>query len=53
MGARLPVVQGTSFAFLPVMIPLAGKGVDAIAVLMGGIIVGGVSTPVSHRLLAG
>ena len=43
VGARLPVVQGTSFAFLPVMIPLvAGKGVDAIAVLMGGIIVGGV-----------
>ena len=42
VGARLPVVQGTSFAFLPVMIPLvAGKGVDAIAVLMGGIIVGG------------
>ena len=43
VGARLPVVQGTSFAFLPVMIPLvADKGVDAIAVLMGGIIVGGV-----------
>ena len=43
VGARSPVVQGTSFAFLPVMIPLvAGKGVDAIAVLMGGIIVGGV-----------
>ena len=42
IGARLPIVQGTSFAFLPVMIPLvAGKGVDAIAVLMGGIIVGG------------
>lgn len=42
IGARLPVVQGTSFAFLPVMIPLvAGKGVDAIAILMGGIIVGG------------
>lgn len=42
VGARLPVVQGTSFAFLPVMIPLvAGKGVDAMAVLMGGIIVGG------------
>lgn len=42
VGARLPIVQGTSFAFLPVMIPLvAGKGVDAIAVLMGGIMVGG------------
>ena len=43
VGARLPIVQGTSFAFLPIMIPLvAGKGVDAIAVLMGGIMVGGV-----------
>ncbi|MBD3679695.1 MAG: purine permease [Rhodobacteraceae bacterium] len=43
VGARLPVVQGTSFAFIPIMIPLvAGKGVDAMAVLMGGVLVGGV-----------
>jgi xanthine permease len=42
VGARLPIVQGTSFAFIPIMIPLvAGQGVDAIAVLMGGILVGG------------
>lgn len=42
VGARLPIVQGTSFAFIPVMIPLvAGKGVDAMAVIMGGIVVGG------------
>jgi NCS2 family nucleobase:cation symporter-2 len=42
VGARLPIVQGTSFAFIPIMVPLvAGKGVDAIAVLMGGILVGG------------
>jgi len=42
VGARLPIVQGTSFAFIPIMIPLVvGKGVDAIAILMGGIIVGG------------
>ncbi|SDU38472.1 uracil-xanthine permease family protein [Stappia sp. ES.058] len=42
VGARLPVVQGTSFAFLPIMIPLvAGKGVDAMAALMGGVIIGG------------
>jgi xanthine permease len=42
VGARLPIVQGTSFAFIPIMIPLvAGKGVDAIAVLMGGVFVGG------------
>ncbi|EFO33483.1 putative purine permease [Roseibium sp. TrichSKD4] len=42
VGARLPIVQGTSFAFIPIMIPLvAGKGVDAMAVLMGGVLVGG------------
>ncbi len=42
VGARLPIVQGTSFAFIPIMIPLVvGKGVDAIAILMGGIIIGG------------
>ena len=42
VGARLPIVQGTSFAFIPIMVPLvAGQGVDAIAVLMGGILVGG------------
>ena len=42
IGAKLPIVQGTSFAFIPIMIPLvASKGVDAIAVLMGGVIVGG------------
>ncbi|MGI9502888.1 MAG: uracil-xanthine permease family protein, partial [Geminicoccaceae bacterium] len=34
---------GTSFAFLPIMIPLvAGKGVDALAVVFGGVIIGGV-----------
>ena len=42
VGARLPVVQETSFAFLPIIIPLvAGKGVDTIAILMGGIVIGG------------
>ncbi|MCP1170435.1 uracil-xanthine permease family protein [Limimaricola litoreus] len=42
VGAALPIVQGTSFAFLPVMIPLvAGKGIDGLAALYGGIIVGG------------
>jgi len=42
VGARLPIVQGTSFAFLPVMIPLvAGKGVDGMAALMGGVVIGG------------
>jgi xanthine permease len=43
VGARLPIVQGTSFAFLPIMIPLvAGKGVDGMAALFGGVIIGGI-----------
>lgn len=43
IGAKLPIVQGTSFAFLPIMIPLvAGKGVDAMAALMGGVVIGGI-----------
>ncbi len=34
VGAALPIVQSTSFAFLPVMIPLVvGKGVDGLAAL--------------------
>ncbi|MGV6849229.1 MAG: uracil-xanthine permease family protein [Marinibacterium sp.] len=42
IGAALPIVQGTSFAFLPVMIPLvAGKGVDGLAALFGGVVIGG------------
>ncbi|TMM52338.1 uracil-xanthine permease family protein [Sulfitobacter sabulilitoris] len=42
VGAGLPIVQGTSFAFLPIMIPLvAGKGVDALAALFGGVVIGG------------
>ena len=42
VGARLPIVQGTSFAFIPIMIPLvAGKGVDAMAAVTGGVLVGG------------
>ncbi|MGI9373528.1 MAG: uracil-xanthine permease family protein [Hyphomicrobiales bacterium] len=42
VGARLPVVQGTSFAFLPIMIPLvAGKGVEALPALFCGVLVGG------------
>ncbi|MBT8474415.1 MAG: purine permease, partial [Alphaproteobacteria bacterium] len=42
MGARLPIVQGTSFAFIPIMIPLvAGKGVEALPALFGGVLIGG------------
>lgn len=40
IGARLPIVQGTSFAFIPVMIPIAK--VYGMAALMGGIVIGGV-----------
>lgn len=39
VGARLPIMQGTSFAFIPVMIPIvktAGMGA-----LFGGIVIGG------------
>lgn len=43
VGARLPIVQGTSFAFLPVMIPaVAGQGVAGMAGLMTGVVIGGV-----------
>ena len=43
VGAALPIVQGTSFAFLPIMIPLvAGKGVDGLATLFGGVLIGGI-----------
>ncbi len=43
IGAALPIVQGTSFAFIPIMIPLvAGKGVDGLAALYGGIVIGGI-----------
>lgn len=42
VGARLPIVQGTSFAFIPIMIPLvAGKGVDAMAAITCGVLAGG------------
>lgn len=40
VGARLPVVQGTSFAFIPIMIPIASE--FGMASLMGGIVIGGV-----------
>ncbi len=43
VGARLPIVQGTSFAFLPIKIPaVAGQGVAGMAGLMTGIVIGGI-----------
>ncbi|WCP15896.1 Uric acid transporter UacT [Sphingobium sp. AntQ-1] len=42
VGARLPLVQGTSFAFLPVIIPIcAGRGVEAMAELTAAALCGG------------
>ena len=41
-GARLPIVQGTSFAFLPLMIPIvAGRGPAAMAALTTAALCGG------------
>ena len=43
VGARLPLVQGTSFAFLPVMIPIvAGRGPAAMAELTTAALCAGV-----------
>ncbi len=43
VGARLPIVQGTSFAFLPVMIPaVAGLGTAGLGGLMTGVVIGGI-----------
>ncbi|QGP79222.1 uracil-xanthine permease family protein [Sphingobium sp. CAP-1] len=42
VGARLPLVQGTSFAFIPVIIPIcAGRGVEAMAELTAAALFGG------------
>ncbi len=42
VGARLPIVQGTSFAFIPILVPLvAGQGAGAMAGVTSGIIIGG------------
>lgn len=42
VGAKLPIVQGTSFAFLPVMIPaMLGAGTAGLAGLMTGVVIGG------------
>jgi len=43
VGAKLPIVQGTSFAFLPVMIPaVVGAGTAGLAGLMTGVMIGGI-----------
>ena len=40
VGARLPIVQGTSFAFIPVMIPIAKSA--GIGAVFGAAVIGGV-----------
>jgi NCS2 family nucleobase:cation symporter-2 len=43
VGARLPLVQGTSFAFISIMIPIvAGKGPSAMGTLTTAALCGGV-----------
>ena len=43
VGARLPIVQGTSFAFVPIMIPaVLGAGTVGLAGLMTGVVIGGI-----------
>ncbi len=44
VGARLPIMQGTSFAFIPVMIPVVAVGAagGGMPALFGAIIVGGI-----------
>jgi len=43
IGGKLPIVQGTSFAFLPVMIPaVVGLGTAGLAGLMTGVMIGGI-----------
>ncbi len=43
VGGRLPIVQGTSFAFIPLMTAaVAGEGVAGMSGLMGGVVIGGI-----------
>ena len=37
IGSRLPIIQGTSFAFIPVMAPFAKAGLGAVFTFIGGI----------------
>ena len=53
IGARLPIVQGTSFAFIPIMLPFKAAGLGAVftAAVMGGIFqifIGKVLKPIRH-----
>ena len=53
VGSRLPIIQGTSFAFIPVMAPFAKVGLGAVftAAFIGGIFqmwIGRMLKPIRH-----
>ena len=53
IGSRLPIIQGTSFAFIPVMAPFAKAGLGAVftAAFIGGIFqmwIGRILKPIRH-----
>ena len=53
VGSRLPIIQGTSFAFIPVMAPFAKVGLGAVftAAFIGGIFqmwIGRILKPIRH-----
>ena len=53
IGARLPIIQGTSFAFIPIMLPFKAFGLGAIftAAFIGGIFqiwIGRMLKPIRH-----
>ena len=53
IGARLPIIQGTSFAFIPIMLPFKAAGLGAIftAAFIGGIFqmwIGKIIKPIRH-----
>jgi len=53
VGSRLPIIQGTSFAFIPVMLPFKAAGLGAVftAAFIGGIFqifIGKILKPIRH-----
>jgi len=53
IGSRLPIIQGTSFAFIPVMAPFAKAGLGAVftAAFIGGLFqmwIGKILKPIRH-----
>ena len=53
IGARLPIIQGTSFAFIPIMVPFKAAGLGAVftAAFIGGIFqifIGKILKPIRH-----